>query len=63
MLSHLMLFLIIVLTDVIVKVTVADFIATFFLADVIAINMWDGVISHNFNFVLWCYLYGRCYCL
>ena len=39
MLSHLMLFLIIVLTDVIVKVTVADFIATFFLADVIAINM------------------------
>ena len=30
MLSHLMLFLIIVLTDVIVKVTVADFIATFF---------------------------------
>ena len=30
MLSHLMLFLIIVLTDVIVKVTVADFVATLF---------------------------------
>ena len=30
MLSHLMLFLIIALTDVIIKVTVADFIATFF---------------------------------
>ena len=38
MLSHLMLFLIIVLTDVIIKVTVADFVATF-LADVIAIDM------------------------
>ena len=46
MLSHLMLYLIILLTDVIVKVTVADLITTFILADVIAINMWDGVITH-----------------
>ena len=46
MLSHLMLYLIILLTDVIVKVTVADLITTFILADVIAIIMWDDVITH-----------------
>ena len=46
MLSHLMLYLIILLTDVIAKVTVADLITTFILADVIAIIMWDGVITH-----------------
>ena len=46
MLSHLMLYLIILLTDVIVKVTVADLITTFILTDVIAIIMWDGVITH-----------------
>ena len=46
-----MLFLIIALTDVIVKVTVADFIATF-LADVIAINVWDGVTTHYFNYLV-----------
>ena len=46
MLSHLMLYLFILLTDVIVKVTVADLITTLILADVIAINMWDDVITH-----------------
>ena len=62
MLSHLMLFLIIVLTDVIVKVTVTDFMATFFWQMLLPLILWDGVISHNFNFVLWCYLSDRCYC-
>ena len=39
-----MVWLVILLTDVIVKV--ADVKATF-LADVIAIFMWDDVVAHN----------------
>ena len=38
--------LIVLLTDVIVKMNVADLVATFVLADVIAIVMWDGVLTH-----------------
>ena len=39
-------FIVYTLTDVIIKVTVPDLITTF-LADVIAICVWDGNTTHN----------------
>ena len=58
MLSHIILFLIIILTDVIVKV--ADFIATYF-GRCYCHFMWYDVITHNLICIMM-FLSGRCYC-
>ena len=52
------LFLIIILRDVIVQV--ADVMATY-LADVIAIVVWDGVYTHILICIVML-LSARCYC-